>query len=502
MNLLLITSIICYIIVPRNSSSSSTQGVYIIMSATSNVRVRFAPSPTGALHIGGVRTALFNWLFARHHNGTFILRIEDTDQTRSTEESIQIILDGMKWLGLDWDEGPFRQTDRIAIYQEHVERLLRAGKAYYCYCTPEELEARRKEALAAGKPPKYDRKCRSLSAPVPGRTPAVRFLSSDEGQTVVRDLIRGAVTFENQQLDDLIIRRSDGLPTYNFAVVVDDVTMKISHVIRGDDHLNNTPRQIQLYQALGYEPPEFAHLPMILGPDKTKLSKRHGATAVTEYIDLGYLPEALVNYLARLGWSHGDQEIFSRQELREKFSFENVGKAPSVFNPEKLLWLNHHYIQQAEPGRLAGLMLDLLKKDGIITGGREPDIEWMKKLVKILTERSHTLVEMKTAAIPFIVDEITMDEKAKAKHLTPDAALLLSELAGRLKTVDPFTHAELENIFNAIVTEKGLKLGKLAQPVRVALTGGTVSPGIFEVIEVMGKEKTIKRIEAAIGSAK
>jgi len=472
------------------------------MGTLSSIRVRFAPSPTGALHIGGVRTALFNWLFARHHGGKFILRIEDTDQTRSTDESIQIILDGMKWLGLDWDEGPFRQTERMAVYREHIERLLKAGKAYYCYCTPEELETRRKEAMAAGKPPKYDRKCRSLSAPVAGRTPAVRFLSSDEGQTVVLDLIRGAVTFENQQLDDLIIQRSDGFPTYNFAVVVDDVTMNISHVIRGDDHLNNTPRQIQLYRALGYEPPEFAHLPMILGSDKTKLSKRHGATAVTEYIALGYLPEALVNYLARLGWSHGDQEIFSDQELIEKFSLENVGKAPSIFNAEKLLWLNHHYIQQADPGRLAELVLDLLKKDGAITAGKEPDLEWFKKLVKILTERSHTLAEMKTAALPFIVDDITMDEKAKAKHLTPDVAPLLSELTTRLKSVESFSHAELEKVFNALVAEKGLKLGKLAQPVRVALTGGTVSPGIFEVIEVMGKEKTMKRIEAAISMIK
>jgi glutamyl-tRNA synthetase len=468
------------------------------MSSQDNVRVRFAPSPTGALHIGGIRTALFNWLFARHHGGKFILRIEDTDQTRSTDESIQIIIDGMKWLGLDWDEGPFRQTERMGIYREHVDRLLKQGKAYYCYCTPDELEARRKVALASGRPPKYDRKCRTLKRPVEGRTPAVRFLSSDEGQTIVRDLIRGAVTFENQQLDDLIIQRSDGLPTYNFAVVVDDVTMNITHVIRGDDHLNNTPRQIQLYQALGYEPPEFAHLPMILGPDKTKLSKRHGATAVTEYKDLGYLPEALVNYLARLGWSSGDQEIFSRHELIEKFSLENVGKAAAVFNAEKLLWLNHHYIQQADPARLAELLTDLLRKDGIVAAGKEPDIEWLKKLVKILTERSHTLVEMKSAALPFIVDEIAMDEKAKAKHLSPDVAPLLSELTERLKTVDPFTHVEIEKVFNALVTEKGLKLGKLAQPVRVALTGGTVSPGIFEVLEVMGTEKTIKRIEDAI----
>jgi glutamyl-tRNA synthetase len=472
------------------------------MSTASNVRVRFAPSPTGALHIGGVRTALFNWLFARHHDGKFILRIEDTDQTRSTDESIKIILDGMKWLGLDWDEGPYRQTERMDIYKEHVDRLLKAGKAYYCYCTPEELEARRKAAMAAGKPPKYDRTCRSLTAPIEGRTPAVRFLSTDEGQTIVRDMIRGAVTFENQQLDDLIIQRSDGFPTYNFAVVVDDVTMRITHVIRGDDHLNNTPRQIQLYQALGYEPPEFAHLPMILGPDKTKLSKRHGATAVTEYIDLGYLPEALVNYLSRLGWSSGDQEIFSRQELIEKFSLDSVGKAPSVFNPEKLLWLNHHYIQQADAGRIAGLVLDLLKKDGVVKQGNEPDPDWFEKLVAILTERSHTLVEMKTGALPFLTETITLDEKARAKHLTQDVAPLLSELVRRLKDVEHFTHAEVEKVFNAIVAEKGIKLGKLAQPVRVALTGGTVSPGIFEVLEVMGKDKAMQRIEAAIGMTK
>jgi glutamyl-tRNA synthetase len=464
----------------------------------SPVRVRFAPSPTGALHIGGVRTALFNWLFARHCNGTFILRIEDTDRTRSTDESIRIILDGMQWLGLTWDEGPFRQTERMDIYNEHVDKLLREGKAYYCYCTPEELDARRKEALASGRPPKYDRKCRSLTAPVPGRTPAVRFLSSDQGQTVVRDLIRGAVTFENQQLDDLIIRRSDGLPTYNFAVVIDDVTMKISHVIRGDDHLNNTPRQIQLYEALGYEPPEFAHLPMILGSDKTKLSKRHGATAVTEYIDLGYLPEALINYLARLGWSHGDQELFSREELIEKFSFDNVGKAPSVFNPEKLVWLNHHYIQQADPGRLAGLLIELLKKDGIIAAGDEPDREWFHKLVTLLTERSHTLVEMKSGAVPFLASDIAVDEKAKAKHLTAEAAPLLKELASRLNTVEPFTLAGIEAVFNDMVSEKGIKLGKLAQPLRVALTGGTVSPGIFEVIAALGKDKVIKRIESAL----
>ncbi len=464
------------------------------------VRVRFAPSPTGALHIGGVRTALFNWLYARNRKGVFVLRIEDTDQTRSTDESIRVILDGMQWLGMDWDEGPFRQTERMDIYREHADRLLKEGKAYRCYCSPEELDARRKEALAAGRPPKYDRKCLGLKEPVAGRTPVLRFHSTDEGTTVVRDLIRGAVTFENKQLDDLIIMRSDGFPTYNFAVVVDDVTMRISHVIRGDDHLNNTPRQVQIYRALGYEPPEFAHLPMILGSDKTKLSKRHGATAVTEYKDLGYLPEALMNYLARLGWSHGDQEVFSVPDLIGKFSLDNVGKAPAVFNPEKLVWLNHHYIQQADPDRLAGLLLELLEKDGAVREGMEPDREWLKRLVRILTERSHTLVEMKTAALPFVRDEIVLDEKAKAKHLTPDIAPLLAELTAKLSSLEPFAHDGIEKAFNDIVAEKGIKLGKLAQPVRVALTGGTVSPGIHDVIEVMGRDKVVKRIEAALRS--
>ena len=288
------------------------------------VRVRFAPSPTGHLHIGGVRTALFNWLFARSNQGVFILRIEDTDQGRSTEESIQAIIAGMHWLGLDWDEGPYRQTERMGVYKEHVDRLLKEGKAYPCYCTAEELEERRKQALAAKRIPKYDGRCRDLKSPVPDRIPAVRFKAPAEGATIVDDLVKGRVVYENTQHDDLIIIRSDGWPTYNFCVVVDDATMGITHVIRGDDHLNNTPRQIQLYHAFGYTAPQFAHLPMILGPDKTRLSKRHGATSVTAYEEMGYLPQAMVNYLVRLGWSCKDQEVFSRQDLIEKFSLDHV----------------------------------------------------------------------------------------------------------------------------------------------------------------------------------
>jgi len=311
--------------------------------------VRFAPSPTGYLHIGGARTALFNWLYSRNTRGRFILRIEDTDRTRSTDEYIDAIIEGMKWLGLHWDEGPFRQTDRFDVYRDYADKLLKEGKAYYCYCSAEELEVRRKKAMIEGKPLKYDGRCRELKEPVPGIAPSVRFRMPQHGQTVVDDLMRGKVVFENEQLDDLIILRSDGTPTYNLTVVVDDVDMRITHIIRGDDHLNNTPKQIQLYQAFGYAVPKFAHLPMILGADKTRLSKRHGATSVMAYYEMGYLSDALVNYLVRLGWSYGDQEVFTRDELIRHFSFEHVGKAAAVFNPEKLLWMNSQYMMSTSP---------------------------------------------------------------------------------------------------------------------------------------------------------
>ncbi|MFA5353014.1 MAG: glutamate--tRNA ligase, partial [Thermodesulfovibrionales bacterium] len=324
---------------------------------TDDIRVRFAPSPTGHLHIGGARTALFNWLLARHNNGTFILRIEDTDTTRSTDEYIDAIIEGMNWLKLSWDEGPFRQTDRFDIYRSYVEKLISQGKSYRCYCTPEELEQRRQEAMAQGKPPKYDGRCRHLKEPIEGKPYAVRFLMPQEGRTVVNDLIKGVVEFDNNQLEDLIILRADGTPTYNFVVVVDDIDMRISHVIRGDDHLNNTPKQIHICKALGWEPPAFGHLPMILGADKTRLSKRHGATSVMAYKDEGYLPDALVNYLVRLGWSYGDQEVFTREELIKCFSMENIGKSASVFNPEKLLWLNSQYINNADPAELVEMVL-------------------------------------------------------------------------------------------------------------------------------------------------
>lgn len=462
------------------------------------VRVRFAPSPTGHLHIGGARTALFNYLYTRHNNGKFILRIEDTDRTRSTEEFIDAIIEGMKWLNLEWDEGPFRQTDRFDVYKNYIDKLLKEGAAYHCYCSPEELEQHRKEALAQGKAPKYDGRCRNLKNPVQGKTPVVRFKMPQEGQTIVNDLIKGAVTFENSQLDDLIIMRSDGTPTYNFTVVVDDVDMKITHVIRGDDHLNNTPKQIHIYKALGYTTPEFAHLPMILGSDKARLSKRHGATSVMAYKDMGYLPDALVNYLVRLGWSYGDQEIFTKEELIKYFSFESIGKSSSVFNPEKLLWLNSQYMMNTQNKELAEMVMPFLKKEGILSDDKNIDIEWLAKAVATLKERAKTLVELAKALRFYLVDDIEYNEKAKAKFLDEQSKEFLKELKEAIETLNDFSASELEKIFKTIIEKHNIKLGALAQPVRVALTGGTESPGIFEVIEVLGKSTTINRIKKAI----
>lgn len=465
------------------------------------VRVRFAPSPTGHLHLGGARTALFNLLYARHNHGKFILRIEDTDTTRSTDEYIGAIIEGMKWLNLDWDEGPFRQTGRFDVYRAYVDRLVREGKAYYCYCSAEELEQRRAEATALGKQPKYDGRCRELDqgAKVKGQG-AVRFKMPQEGQAVVKDLIKGAVVFENDQLDDLIIMRSDNTPTYNFVVVVDDVEMKITHVIRGDDHLNNTPKQLHIYAALGYAIPEFAHLPMILGADKARLSKRHGATSVIAYKDMGYLPDALCNYLVRLGWSHGDQEVFTREELVEHFSFENVGKSSAVFNPEKLLWLNSQYIIKTPAEELAGLVRPFLVKDGTIAEVQELDIIWLAKAITTLKERARTLIELAKSLRYYIAEEIEYDEKAKAKFLNEKSRDLLVELKDSLASLSDFSHAEIEKVFKAVTERHNTKLGNLAQPVRVAMTGGTESPGIFEVLEIVGKEKTLKRLEKAITS--
>ena len=466
------------------------------------VRVRFAPSPTGFLHIGGVRTALFNWLFARRERGKFILRIEDTDQSRSTEESIQAILEGLRWVGLDWDEGPFRQTARMDLYRQHAMKLFEQRQAYWCVCSAEELEARRKEAQAKGLQQKYDGRCRERGITNPSSEAALRFKAPQEGQTVIDDLIKGRVVFENNLLDDLIILRSNGYPTYNFSVVVDDALMGITHVIRGDDHLTNTPRQIPMFQALAFAVPRFGHLSMIMGSDKTRLSKRHGATSILAYRDMGYLPEAVVNYLVRLGWSYGDQEIFSRRELIEKFSFEHVQKSSAVFNPEKMVWVNAEYIKSSDPKRVATLLQPFLEQAGLGAEANAMPEGWLEQLVVALRERCKTLVEMATMAAPYVQRDIVIEEDAAKKHLTPDITPALSRFADRVAALAEFSHAALEKAFMEVLDEHGLRMGQLAQPVRVTLTGRTASPGLFEVMELLGRERTLARLRTGIERAK
>ena len=467
----------------------------------SQVRVRFAPSPTGFLHIGGVRTALFNWLFARQQNGVFILRIEDTDQDRSTDASIQAILDGMRWVKLDWDEGPFRQTERMDLYRSHALRLFEHGHAYWCVCTPEELEARRKEAEAKGGSPRYDGRCRNLGLAKPTSDAALRFKAPQDGQTVVDDLIKGRVVFDNQILDDVIILRSNGFPTYNFSVVVDDALMGITHVVRGDDHLTNTPRQIPIFQALGFPLPRFGHLPMILGSDKTRLSKRHGATSIMAYKEMGYLPEAMVNYLVRLGWSHGDQELFSRDELIEKFSWKNVQTSPAVFNPDKLLWLNAEYLKTNPPQQVAEALVPLLEQTDLKDEVHAVSTEWLAQLVVLVKERTKTLVEMVHWVRPYFGEAVSFDEEAAKKFLTPAQAPILTKLVERFEALPVFSKHEWEEAFKKLVEEAGIKMGQLAQPVRVALTGRTASPGLFEVMEVLGRDRTLIRLRKGIEQA-
>jgi glutamyl-tRNA synthetase len=460
----------------------------------SEVRTRFAPSPTGDLHIGGARTALFNWLLARHSHGVFILRIEDTDVARSTQESIQVILDAMTWLGMDWDEGPFYQTQRMSFYQEAAEKLLREGRAYRCYCTPEEVEIKREAALKAGIKPKYDRTCLHRISSPSERSSTIRFLSPDTGKTIVEDLIQGRVEFDNTELDDLIILRSDGLPTYNFSVVVDDATMGITHVIRGNDHLNNTPRQIQIYQALGYPLPQFGHVSMILGPDKKKLSKRHGAQSVMEYQKLGYLPQAVVNYLVRLGWSFGDQEEFTREELIEKFSLEAVGRSAAAINPGKLDWLNAQYIKKIELEELVQSVRPFIETKGY--SNVDPDL--LRKAVRSLRERAKTLVEMADALEFYFCEEITYDEKAAGKFLNQETILMFHQAVPSLLNEPVLEKEWVHGLIQKLAKTRGEPLVKIAQPIRVALTGRTVSPPIDEVMEVLGKTEVVKRLERAI----
>ena len=458
-----------------------------------NVRTRFAPSPTGYLHVGGARTALFSWLYARHHGGKFILRVEDTDQLRSTEESTRAILDAMTWLGLTWNEGPFFQAERVEIHRNLVKKLVDEGKAYYCTCTPEDLENKRKKALAEGRKPKYDGTCREKNLNKAANT-VVRFRGPRMGATIVNDLIKGAISFQNEELDDLVIERADGYPTYNFAVVTDDAEMGITQVIRGDDHVNNTPRQILLYEALGYAVPQFGHVPMILGADKARLSKRHGATSVMAYKEMGYLPEALVNYLVRLGWSHGDQEIFSMDELVSLFTLDSVGKSPAVFNPEKLLWLNQHYIKEYPDTRLAETMKPFWKKRGVDASNQD----FIRHVVADLKTRSKTLVEMADSSCFYFQDKMTYDPEAAGKFLSAHTKDHLTAIAVRLPSIEDYTKTGVENFLRNFAEEQGIKLKVIAQPLRVALTGKTVSPGIDEVMITLGKERVISRIHQAI----
>jgi glutamyl-tRNA synthetase len=459
------------------------------------VRTRFAPSPTGYLHIGGARTALFCWLYARHHGGRFILRIEDTDRERSTEAAVQAILDGMQWLDLTSDEGPFYQTQRFERYREVAQQLLAAGKAYHCYCSKQELDAMRAEQMARKQKPRYDGRCRDRKAPVPGVTPVIRFKNPLDGQTVVEDAVKGRVAFDNRELDDLIIVRSDGNPTYNFCVVVDDMDMRISHVIRGDDHLNNTPRQMNILKALDYPPPQYAHLPMILGPDGTKLSKRHGAVSVMQYREDGYLPEAVLNYLVRLGWSHGDQEVFSREEMLKLFDIQDVNKSASAINPQKLLWLNQHYIKAAEPERLAAELQWHFDRMGVDTQ-KGPALT---ALVRAQQERAKTVKEMAESSRFFYEGFKEYDAEAAAKNLTAEALPGLTALRERLANLTEWSAAEIHTAVQATADALQLKLGKLAQPVRVAVSGKTVSPPIDVTLEVLGRERSLKLMDDAIG---
>ncbi|MFN2546674.1 MAG: glutamate--tRNA ligase [Myxococcales bacterium] len=459
-----------------------------------SVRVRFAPSPTGYLHIGGARTALFNWLWARKQKGTFVLRVEDTDQSRSTQESEQAILDSMKWLGLDWDEGPivggphapYFQMQRLATYEKHAEALIARGKAYRCDCTRETLDKLREQAAKEKRGFKYPGTCRNKDLPKGTPGAVVRFRMPDDGATAFRDLVKGEITTQHKELQDEVILRADGVPLYNFGAVVDDIEMKITMVARGDDHVVNTPRQILMYQALDYPLPTFAHLPMILGADKQRLSKRHGAVSVLQYRDEGYLPGALVNYLARLGWSHGDQEKFGISELIEKFDWEHVGATAGVFNPQKLEWLNQQWIKTTPASGIARLT------------GAPPEF------VKLMQERAKNLNEIRDAWAAYMADELprAYDEKAVAKQLTAESKPLLTEareLIGRTFEQGP---EAMEHAFRSFAETRGLGLGKVAQPVRVAVTGTTVSPPLFETITLLGRERTLRRIDAALEKIK
>ena len=457
------------------------------------VRTRFAPSPTGYLHIGGARTALSCWLEARRHQGRFVLRIEDTDRERSTPEAVETILEGMRWLELDWDEGPFFQTERFDRYSEVIRQLLEQGDAYYCTCSREELDRIREQQRARGEKPRYPGTCRHRRDKPEGPA-VVRFRNPEQGQVVVDDLVRGRVVFDNAELDDLVIARSDGTPTYNLTVVVDDMDMGITEVIRGEDHLNNTPRQINIYRALGVEPPRFAHVSMIHGADGGKLSKRHGAVSVTQYRDEGYLPDALVNYLARLGWSHGDQEFFTRQELVQRFDIRQVSRSASVFNPDKLLWLNHQWIMHGPVESTARHLRWHFQQAGL----DETTGPVLEEAIPLFAERCKTLVELRDAMAFLYRDLESYEEKAASKHLKPGAAEPLRHLHEKLKTLPAWEAEPIHTTIRETAAALELGMGKVGMPLRVALTGMGQSPAINEVAVLLGRARTLQRVENAL----
>jgi glutamyl-tRNA synthetase len=457
------------------------------------IRTRFAPSPTGFLHIGGARTALFSWLYARKHGGKFVLRIEDTDLERSTAESVNAILEGMTWLGMEYDEGPFYQTDRFDRYAEVIQQLLDEGHAYRCNCSKERLETLREQQMARKQKPRYDGHCRDKQVD-PNEPHVIRFRNPQDGDVLVDDIIRGKVFIHNRELDDLIIRRTDGSPTYNLTVVVDDLDMNITHVIRGDDHINNTPRQINILQALGADIPKYAHVPMILGEDGARLSKRHGATSVVQYRDEGFLPEALLNYLVRLGWSHGDQEVFTVDEMIEYFQLENVNRSASTFNTEKLLWLNQQYIKNDDPARIAHLLsphmgdLDIDPTEG-------PDLV---EVVAAQQERASTLLEMAQASVFFYKDFDEYEPKAAKAHLRPVAETPLRELRQALAGLESWQAEAIHQVVHDVAEQLELKMGKVGMPLRVAVAGCGASPSIDITLQLLGKEKTLRRIDQAL----
>lgn len=459
-----------------------------------NIITRFAPSPTGDLHVGGARTALFSWLHARKAGGQFILRIEDTDRERSTDAATQVILDGMAWLELDYDQGPYYQTRRFDRYAEVIQLLLQQEKAYYCYCSKETLEEMRADQMARKEKPKYDRRCINLHTPPAGVAPVIRFRNPDAGKVRFDDLVRGEISIANQELDDLIIARADGTPTYNLTVVVDDMDMGVTHVIRGDDHINNTPRQINIFLALAATAPTYAHVPMILGADGKRLSKRHGAISVLQYRDDGFLPEALLNYLVRLGWSSGDQEIFSREEMIAQFDIRQVNSAAAVFNPDKLLWLNQHYIKNASAEKLLEHLKPHLQAISLDTSTGADLLE----IIKAHQERSKTLREMARDIRFFYQDPDGYEESAARKYLTRTAMLLLEDLHARLHKLEvwkaPPIHAQMEQLAEA----HAVGFGKLGLPARVAITGGTASPSLDLTLELLGREPSLRRLKAAI----